>query len=138
METPIELAEKIILTNIFGYAGEVNEKIIATYNVDGCLGVDEFYIAKNVEDERKVIIGNPLLNKINNSKEELSKLMKQFPVLLEETPSTGVPNFICKIETQPGKKVNIKYINISQILKVEVKTTIDRLLKSGYLEISSS
>lgn len=134
---PIHKIKEIQLKNIFGNICNINEETMVTLELAGQKIVVNFYIA-DTEELDTVLIGNQTFIKIEENEIELEKLKQKYQNLFNEEPSEGYPFQECEIKTIPNKKVYIKYRNIPEALMMKTQASLDKLIKSKYVEVSES
>lgn len=131
-ETP-----KVILKNIMGTMTEINKAVDLPVTLEDRLMHLTFLVVKT-EDKKLVLIGNETISKIQQEKHEVQNLIKEFPKLFDLSPSKGFQGIMCNIETKGEKRVNIRQRRIPQAMQKGTKEIIDKMLKDGVIEVSTS
>lgn len=79
-----------------------------------CIVNDKFLVA-NTEDKNTILIGRNILNKISKINQELKDIISRHPNTFDGKPNQEYKSLMCKTDTPPGKKVNIKYRSIPKL-----------------------
>jgi hypothetical protein len=121
----------------------LNEKFVITqfanvrFSVKNKKCEEKFYILPKRDDEL-VILGKNWL--IKNAKKHKPEAEESLEMLIEElcTPKRSIEDYVCRINTIPGKIVVMKPYKIEQALESKVDAEVARLLKKGYITHSTS
>ncbi|KAF9762693.1 hypothetical protein NGRA_1828 [Nosema granulosis] len=133
-----EQCEETQLKNIFGQIATAKRKADILLNIDGTIVYEECLIVEFESSEFDILLRRATINRAKSTKNKLNVLTKQYFSLFDDSMSEGHLNYYCEINTSVHRKVNIKYRNISHNMMDGATKTIEKLLKSGFIEPSTS
>jgi hypothetical protein len=99
---------------------------------------EECLVIQMENKEYDILIGLNTINKVKKQKQLLKQLVEKYPTLFDESVTPGYEEILCEINTIPNRKVNMKRRKINHNMIEGTSKTIEKLLKAGYIEPSTS